>query len=117
MAPVTVDGRRLERLLIGSFIDENEALEYAQQLVRQGNVDDFAIIRLPYAVELAVATEDESVHQILASLEDHRRFAGVQTGADGALRVLAGAFETPEQARAFARELAGDRQPGQVVWR
>ena len=117
MAPVNAGQKRLVRLLIGSFASWDDAFEHARTLEARGVFDEFAITRMPYAVELEAPTDAARVERILAQLGERSRFAYAQEGPGPSVRLLAGAFETREAAQAFADELGVNGKPLRVVSR
>ena len=116
-APIRVGEQRMVRLLVGLFPDWDQALEHAQELERQGILEEFTIARMPYAVELIVLDDPGQVAQAMAQLGDRGFFAYAQSGDGGSTRLLAGAFETEEEADRFAAELVGEVGFAQVVSR
>jgi len=116
-APIRVGEQRMVRLLVGLFLDWDQALEHAQKLKRLGILEEFTIARMPYAVELIVLDDPRQVEQAMAQLGERGFFAYAQPGDGGNTRLLAGAFETEEEANRFAVELAGEVGFAQVVSR
>jgi len=116
-APIRVGEQRMVRLLVGFFSGWDQALEHAQELERLGILEEFTIARMPYAVELIVLDDPGQVEQAMAQLGDRGFFAYAQSGNGGSTRLLAGAFETEEEAGRFAAELASEVGFAQVVKR
>jgi hypothetical protein len=68
---------------------------------------------LPFAAELDRFAEFDRADRAIAGLGDKSYFCYVQSQAVDAYGVLAGAFETDEEARAFLGKFDGAR----IVWR
>ena len=121
IAPVQldVDGRTWYRALVGAWQDPREAERFLETLRRDGTVDAAAgrVLRAPYALQL---TEGMAVTEVPAALARWSRL-GVAAYAlaqdDGRVRLLAGAFETPDQAAVLAVSLRDAGVPPVVVFR
>lgn len=121
IAPVQldVDGRTWYRALVGAWQDPREAERFLQTLRREGTVDAAAgrVLRAPYALQLA---EDMAVTEVPAALARWSRL-GIAAYAlaqdDGRVRLLAGAFETPDQAAVLAVSLRDAGVPPVLVFR
>lgn len=121
IAPVQrdVDGRTWYRALVGAWQDPREAERFLEALRRDGTVDAAAgrVLRAPYALQLA---EGMAVTEVPAALARWSRL-GVAAYAlaqdDGRVRLLAGAFETPDQAAVLAVSLRDAGVPPVVVFR
>jgi len=117
LVPVVVDGRSVVRLLTGSFARWDDAHGQARKLQAQGLVEEFAIVRLPYAVELGIFPAREPAQRTAAQLQDRGYSTYVQVLEKGEYRLLAGAFETPEEAEVFAGDLPAEVGKVRVVKR
>jgi hypothetical protein len=121
IAPVQldVDGRTWYRALVGAWQDPAEAARFLETLRRDGTVDAAAgrVLRAPYALQLA---EGMAVTEVPAALARWSRL-GIAAYAlaqdDGRVRLLAGAFETPDQAAVLAVSLRDAGVPPVVVFR
>ena len=74
-----------------------------------GQLKEFTVAYLPYAAELDSFVEFERAGQAIAGLGDKNYFCYVQSRGADAHRVLAGAFETGEEARIFLGKFDGAR--------
>ncbi|MFA6109855.1 MAG: P-loop NTPase [Candidatus Latescibacterota bacterium] len=117
LTPGQLGGRSLVRLLIGSFPSAAAATAHGTGLRAAGVIPEFLVLRLPYAVEVAVAADEAAARAVLTGLGVSGRFACLQVGADGVSRVLAGAFSGEERARSFGEGLDSGRSAGPVVQR
>ena len=94
------------RLMSGSYPSWDAAFRGGRQLREAGIVDEVAPAYLPYALELGRFSRQQQTLDFLQSLGEKARFCYVQVGPDGAQRVLAGAFETAEEANEAAGYMA-----------
>jgi cell division septation protein DedD len=99
-----VDGKLMVRLMVGGFPNWDAAYREGQRLQGMDQLEEFTIAYLPYAAELDSFAEFAQAGQVVAGLGEKGYFCYVQSQADDAHRILAGAFETDEEARAFLGE-------------
>ena len=103
LSPVVVRGRTLERLLIGSFASGDAALKHARRLLEEGKIEEFAVLRLPYTMDLqTIIGRDQAQMGVEDSLPGGGAFAYAQDLGDGSYRLLIGAFATEAEARRYA---------------
>lgn len=100
------DGDAMVRLMSGSYPSWDAAFRGGRQLREAGMVDEVAPAYLPYALELGRFSRQQQTLDFLQSLGEKARFCYVQVGPDGVQRVLAGAFETAEEANEAAGHMA-----------
>jgi cell division septation protein DedD len=117
LVPAVVAGQRLERLLVGSFATSEEAEEHGRVLRQRGLVEEYAVMRLAYAVELGRYPDRARAAEALAQLADAGRTAYLQEGPDGSIRLLAGAFASEEEARAYTSAAPAVAGQGRVAAR
>ena len=115
--PVTVQSQQWKRLLVGSFATLDETYERGRQLRQQGLINEFVIERLPYAIELELYRNFALARKAVETLQGKGYSTYWQLLPNGSGRVLAGAFETDVEARAFLREISAVNGPAQVVMR
>ena len=101
LSPVVVRGRQLERLLIGSFESWDSAFARARQLQTDGLIEEYAILRLPYGLELGLFPDCGEAARTISSQDQGNRGSYLQSREGGPCRLLAGAFSTPEEAQSF----------------
>ncbi len=97
-------GRPLALLLVGSYATGAEASARVAHLSRAAGGAEALVVRLPWAVQLAVTGDSSAAQAALLQAGGNRRSALVQTDGAGAWRVVAGAFATAAEARRFAAE-------------
>ncbi|MFT5086127.1 MAG: capsular exopolysaccharide synthesis family protein [Planctomycetota bacterium] len=90
------------RLLSGSFADWDAAYQEGRRLRDATLTNDIAPAYLPYAAELGRFASQQETLLFLQELGEKARFCYVQGLDGGGQRVLAGAFETREEAVAIA---------------
>ena len=112
-----VRGRRLDRLLIGNFGTWEEAYEQARKLQDKGLVEEFAILRLPFAIELSDLTDLQVASRKVRDLESRGFSTYLQATEHGSWRLLAGAFSSSEEAELALTALPAEMGPGRVIWR
>jgi hypothetical protein len=121
IAPVQldVDGRTWYRALVGAWQDAREAARFLETLRRDGTVDAASgrVLRAPYALQLADGMAVTEVPAALARWSDLGVAAYALAQDDGRVRLLAGAFETPDQAAVLAVSLRDAGVPPVVVFR
>jgi len=102
-----VDGRTWYRALVGAWQDSQEAERFLEALRRDGTVDEASgrVLRTPYALQLADGVGAAEVPAALARWSARGIAAYALTQGDGRVRLLAGAFETPDQAGVLAVSL------------
>lgn len=106
--PATVSPVRLGRqglwfrVVIGSLSTAGEADSLLRALWRRGAVEqpNGSILRTPHALWLARAGTPEAARASAEGLRRRGVAAYIVPAPDGSASVLAGAFETPDQARA-----------------
>ena len=104
--PVTVQQELWQRLLVGSFASWEESIRYGEGLKAEGLTKEFGVLQLPYAIELQRFASVQAARDAVDSAESSRTQYWQQL-PDGSARVLAGAFETGEDANAQLAALAG----------
>jgi capsular exopolysaccharide synthesis family protein len=110
LSPVVVRGRTLERLLIGSFASGDAALKHARRLLEEGKIEEFAVLRLPYTMDLqTIIGRDQAQMGVEDSLPGGGAFAYAQDLGDGSYRLLIGAFATEAEARRYAEITGGGK--------
>ena len=114
-SPVVVEGQPFERLLIGSFSTWDEAHGHARRLQQEGGLEEFSVLRLPYAVELGRFSDCAQANQAARESAVGDNTTYVQLLEDGSCRVLAGAFATAAEVQDFVRTRSAFQ--GQVVQR
>ncbi len=112
LSPVVVRGRQLERLLIGSFESWDSAFARARQLQTDGLIEEYAILRLPYGLELGLFPDCGEAARTISNQPQGNRGSYLQSHKGGPCRLLAGAFSTPEEAQGY---LDGHRRSGVEV--
>lgn len=121
IAPVQldVDGRTWYRALVGAWQDPQEAARFLEALRRDGTVDAASgrVLRAPYALQLAEGMAAAEVPAALARWSARGVAAYALMQDDGRVRLLAGAFETPDQAAVLAVSLRDAGVPPLVVFR
>ncbi len=117
LVPVEVQNQQWERLMVGGFATWDETFMYAQQLRQKGLIEEFVILRLPYAIELETYRDLELARQAVETLQARGYSTYWQVLPDGSARVLSGAFETDEEARAFLANMPVENRSAQVVRR
>ena len=117
LIPVTVQSQQWKRLLVGSFATLDETYKRGQQLRNQGLIKEFVIVRLPYAIELEIHRNFAQARKAVETQQGKGYSTYWQLLPDGSGRVLAGAFETDAEARAFLRNIPAASGPAQVVMR
>ena len=108
LLPVLVQQTPWERLLVGSFTSWEESFRYGQELKKEGLAADFVVLQLPYAIELDRFPSIELAREAVALRAEAGRGQYWQQLPDGSARVLAGAFETGEDASAHMVAFAGE---------
>lgn len=108
LAPPTA-GDAMVRLMSGSYPSWDAAFHDGRQLREAGLVGEVAPAYLPFALELGRFARQSQTLEFLQSLGEKARFCYVQVGSDGLQRVLAGAFETAEEANEAAEVMAFGR--------
>ena len=106
-----------KRLLVGSFATWDETFKQGQQLRNQGLIKEFVIERLPYAIELEIYPNFAQARKAVETLQGKGHSTYWQLLPDGSGRVLAGAFLTDAEARAFLRNIPAASGSAQVVMR
>jgi cell division septation protein DedD len=115
--PAVVAGQRLERLMIGGFATGADAEAHGRQL-RQGKIlEEYAVMRLAWTVELGRFPDRDRAAAALAGLPDGGPTAYLQAAADGGYRLLAGAFASEVEARAYVAATGSGLGSAQVVSR
>ena len=111
LVPTADQGGRepMVRLVVGEFSNWDAAYREGQRMQDSGQLKEFFVVYLPYAAELDSFAEFDLADQAIAGLGDKSYFCYVQSQSVDAYRVLAGAFETDEEARAFLGEFDGAR--------
>jgi capsular exopolysaccharide synthesis family protein len=111
LVPTADQGDRgpMVRLVVGEFSNWDAAYREGQRMQDSGQLKEFFVVYLPYAAELYSFAEFDIADQAIAGLGDKSYFCYVQSQSVDAYRVLAGAFETDEEARAFLGEFDGAR--------
>ena len=121
IAPVQLDGdgRTWYRALVGAWQDPQEADRFLEALRRDGSVDAASgrVLRAPYALQLAEGMATAEVPAALARWSARGVAAYALRQDDGRVRLLAGAFETPDQAAVLAVSLRDAGVPPLVVFR
>ena len=102
-------GEPMVRLMVGGFPNWDAAYREGQRLQGSGQLKEFTVAYLPYAAELDSFAEFDRAGRVIAELGEKSYFCYVQSQAAGAHRILAGAFETDEEARVFLGEFEGGR--------
>ena len=97
------------RLVVGGFPNWDAAYHEGQRMQGSGQLKEFTVAYLPYAAELDSFVEFERAGQAIAGLGDKNYFCYVQSRGGDTHRVLAGAFETDEEARIFLGKFDGAR--------
>ncbi|HIG53311.1 MAG TPA: polysaccharide biosynthesis tyrosine autokinase [Candidatus Handelsmanbacteria bacterium] len=100
---------RMVRLMVGGFPNWDAAYREGQRMQDSGQLKEFTVAYLPYAAELDSFAEFDQAGRVIAGLGEKSYFCYVQSQSVDAYRVLAGAFETDEEARAFLGEFDGAR--------
>ena len=108
LKPVLVAEQEWKRLMIGSFATLEEAEEHGRQMQERGAIEEFAVVRLPYAVELASAADIEAARQTVISWLARGQSAYIQDLSGGEYRVLAGAFAAEREAAVFLADVFPD---------
>ena len=113
------DGRTWYRALVGAWQDPQEAERFLEALRRDGTVEAASgrVLRAPYALQLAEGMAAAEVPAALARWSARGVAAYALTQDDGRVRLLAGAFETPDQAAVLAVSLRDAGVPPLVVFR
>lgn len=111
LVPTADQGGRepMVRLVVGEFSNWDAAYREGQRMQGSGQLKEFTVAYLPYAAELDRFAEFDRADRAIAGLGDKSYFCYVQSQAVDAYRVLAGAFETDEEARAFLGKFDGAR--------
>ncbi len=105
------------RLLSGSFANWDAAYQEGRKLRDAGLASDIAPAYLPFTAELGRFSQQRETLQFLQELGEKARFCYVQPLAEGGQRVLAGAFETQEEAAAAITAMVGSGKGAQVARR
>ncbi len=105
------------RLMAGSFANWDAAFREGHQLREGAIISSFTPAHLPFAVELGRFANSEQTLTFLQHLGDRARYSYVQALADGSQRVLAGAFETQQEAAAALAQLVGGGMQAQIARR
>ena len=103
LAQKAVKGKLFERLLVGRFASWDEAFRHASDLQSRDLVDEFAILRLPFSVELAQYPHPEHAERVIQHLGTLSHAAHTRSLADDTVSLQVGAFETAAEARQSMR--------------
>ena len=95
------DSEPMVRLIVGGYPNWDAAYREGQRLQGSGQVENFTVDYLPYAAELDSFAEFDQAGRAVSGLGERSYFCYVQSQAIDAHRILAGAFETDAEARAF----------------
>ena len=120
VSPVTLGGGTVwYQVIIGAYATRADADDMLQLLRRKGVVrtDGGVVVRLPYALLVADGVSVTEAHAVVSGWRAKEIMAYALLQADGRVRVLAGAFETPAQAAPLAAQLRRAGVPASVVYR
>ena len=101
LAQKTVNGKLFERLIIGRFANWDDAFGHASELQERQVVDEFTILRLPFAVELAQYPHRDHALRVLQHLGPLAHAAHVSETPEGAFSLQVGAFSTAAEAHRY----------------
>jgi cell division protein FtsN len=102
---VSPEGRKVRRVYFGAYRSAAEAREAAAALKARGVIEDFAVHRLPFAIELAPPDEPE-VARALREKCEALGYLPEETGEEADRRWRLQAFRTRQEAAAVAADLA-----------
>ena len=108
--PVESRGQVFNRLLVGRFASWDQAYRHARELQEQGTIEEFSVLRLPYALDLGQYDTPEAAALAAGASDDTGWYAQIQEKAGG-YAVWAGAFGSVDGARVLKGMLAGAGQP------
>jgi cell division protein FtsN len=102
---VSPEGLKVRRVYLGRYRSAAEAREAAAALKARGVVEDFAVHRLPFAIELTPPDEPEAARALREKCEA-LGYLPEEVGEGPARRWLLQAFRTRQEAAAVAAALA-----------
>ena len=102
---VSPEGLKVRRVYFGAYRSAAEAREAAAALKARGVIEDFAVHRLPFAIELAPPDEPE-VARALREKCEALGYLPEETGEEADRRWRLQAFRTRQEAAAVAADLA-----------
>ena len=111
LLPASVNGQQWMRLFIGSYTDKDVSRNRANLLQGQGLIEDFVVVRLPFALQVESYPSVDVAKRALAGRRPDGTIALAkywQPLPDGSARILSGAFETQSEAQHFAAGLSTD---------
>lgn len=120
VSPVTLGGGTIwYQVIIGAYRTRSDADDMLQLLRRKGVVrtDGGVVVRLPYGLLLADDVPALDAQQIVTEWRAKDIVAYPLLQANGRVRILAGAFETPAQAAPLAAQLRRAGFPATVAYR
>ena len=120
-APIAVgaDTATFYTVLTGAYATRGRAEALLQVLRQRGLVGSGlgAVVRTPYALQVASAPSQTEAAAVIADLQSRRVPVYGLLQRDGSVRVYAGAFETPEQSSLLASSLRSANIDATLVYR
>ncbi|MCX5764348.1 MAG: SPOR domain-containing protein [Gemmatimonadetes bacterium] len=120
VSPVTLGGGTVwYQVIVGAYATRTDADDMLQLLRRRGVVrsEGGVVVRVPYALLVADGVSVSDAQAVVTEWRAKEIMAYALLQADGRVRVLAGAFETPAQAAPLAAQLRRAGVPATVVYR